>query len=425
MAPITGAARAAVAIVRLSGPEAWDIGRKLFTSLPEDAGPLRLYYGRFAHGDDGYLALFEASRSYTGEAAAECSIHGSPASVQGLIELAIEAGARFAEPGEFTQRAFLNGRIDLTQAEAVRDTIEAQTMAQLRAANRQREGALFREVSSVREELISVLAAVEATVDFSEEIGDLDRSSTADRIVSIQTRLSSLNESARAGRILRGGLRVALLGRPNAGKSSLLNALLGSERAIVTATPGTTRDFVEESIELEGFPIVLIDTAGLRESTEESEVAGIERARSIARTCDLVLYLYDLSGGYAESDRLEVFALDRPVWIVGTKLDLAPSVVTGLRVSSRDGTGLSELRRAIRQFAGEEPSVAINARHQAPITAALDEVGLAVDTLLHDRPVDLASVSLRGAISALGEVTGETADPDMISRIFHDFCIGK
>jgi len=420
VAPITGASRAAVAVVRLSGPKSWEIANRLFNNIPTE--PLKLQYGHFKHGDDGYVVLFEQGRSYTGDQSAECSIHGSPASVRALIELAIQHGARYAEPGEFTQRAFLNGRIDLTQAEAVRDTIEAETEVQLRIANRQREGALYEVVKAIRDKLLGVLASIEASVDFSEEIGDLDRGNAADQLDDCAVRIQSLIQAEKRSRLFRNGFRVALVGPPNAGKSSLLNAILGTERSIVTAVPGTTRDFVEESIEFDGLPITFLDTAGLRQTEDPVEQEGINRALKIARTSDIIVYLYDAQGGYSEEDSWWIAELEKPVRIVANKCDLL-EVEGGL--SAKTGEGVRELLHEMREVAGEEPSVAVNARHRQPLEVALADISMARATLVSDRPVDLATVSIQSALRHLGEITGETADPDMISRIFHDFCIGK
>ena len=432
VAPITGASRAAVAIVRISGEDSWRIARELFPSLPKHPEALRLHYGWFSHGDDGYLALFEAEKSFTGEAAFECSIHGSPASVQALVDLAVSVGARPAEPGEFTLRAFLNGRIDLTQAEAVRDTVEAQTAAQFRVANRQREGILFRQIEAARQQLIRILASVEAAVDFSEEIGELDRDDTAWRLVETIVQLGRLIETGRAGRLLRNGLRVALIGRPNAGKSSLLNALVGTERSIVAPTPGTTRDYVEESIEIDGFPIVLTDTAGLRRTDDPVEGEGVLRSRKQTRKADLAFYLYDSTLGWTPEDQEEWSSnLSIPSHVVETKADLPSAPTTelespaALRISTVTGENIGKIRDLIRRFAGEVPEIAIAPRHELPLANAIAAINEAHATLKSNRPSDLASVSLREAISALGEITGETADPDMITRIFHDFCIGK
>jgi len=439
VAPITGSGTAAVAIVRVSGPESWRIASEVFA--PWRPEPMRAMYGKFRHGDDGFALPFSEGHSYTGEESAELSIHGSQESVRELIAACIRAGARMAEPGEFTQRAFLNGRIDLTQAEAVRDLIESRTAAQLRLANLQRDGSLKRKIAAIRSKLIKVLAAIEASVDFSEEIGDLDKTQASMHLQSTVGEIDELLETAHVSRILRRGLRVAIVGPPNAGKSSLLNAILGVERAIVTEIAGTTRDFVEEQIEVDGFPVVLIDTAGLRESKDRIEELGIQRTRAIAAESDHLWYVYDASVGWTAED--EAFVGPRGPTIVANKSDLGLSPLPqgsnastpqrriaaapqGHSVSAITGQGLAGLLKALpldRDIAHRE--VAINSRHKELLTAAREGVDTARQTLESERPTDLASVLLQDALYSLGEITGETASPDMISRIFSDFCVGK
>lgn len=422
VAPITGSGAAAVAIVRLSGPEAWQVASEVFSPwLPE---PMKAAYGRYAHGDDGLALPFSEGHSYTGDESVELSVHGSPASVRNLVESCIKAGARMAEPGEFTQRAFLNGRIDLTQAEAVRDTIDARTDAQLRLANLQREGSLRRRVSAMAHSIGKVLAAVEASVDFSEEIGEMDRPAGISALAKVDEDIAGLLETASVSRILRQGLRVAIVGPPNAGKSSLLNAILGSERAIVTEVPGTTRDFVEEQIEVEGFPVVLIDTAGLRESQDRIESLGIQRSRVIAAGADHVWFVYDAVTGLTADDKALVASFASTT-LVANKCDLA-SPGRGVAASAMTGEGIPGLLRALpldQDIAHRE--IAVNPRHAALLEETRRSLDIAMATLRSNRPTDLVSVLLQESMQALGQITGETASPDMISRIFADFCIGK
>jgi tRNA modification GTPase len=422
VAPITGGGQAAVAIVRVSGSDAWSVAAQVFS--PWAPQHLRASHGTYRHGDDGLALPFEEGHSYTGEESVELSIHGSPASVRELVNACIGAGARMAEPGEFTQRAFLNGRIDLTQAEAVRDTIESQTSAQLRLANLLREGSLRRTIEDLTKQITAVLAAVEASVDFSEEIGDLDRQLAATKLQSALDQIEKLIETEHVCRILRQGLRVAIVGPPNAGKSSLLNAILGSDRAIVTEVPGTTRDFVEEQIELGGFPVVLIDTAGLRESQERVESLGIQRSRAIAANADVIWYVYDASDGWTFDDEEHLKSLPAAT-IVANKADLTTGE-RGLPVSAVTREGLPALLQTLNLEADlAHREIAINPRQSELLQQAQGGLETAITTVQSDRPSDLISVLLQDALYALGQITGETAAPDMISRIFSDFCIGK
>lgn len=443
VAPITGTAKAAVAIVRVSGPDAWTIAAEVFH--PWNPESHKASYGHFANGDDGLALPFAENQSYTGEQSVELSCHGSPASVRSLVEACIRAGARMAEPGEFTQRAFMNGRIDLTQAEAVRDTIEAQTDAQLRFANLNREGALHREVGAISDECIGLLAAVEASVDFAEEIGEFDREAGREKVDNLLRRIAELLNTAEAGRIMRQGLRIAIVGPPNAGKSSLMNALLGTDRSIVTDVPGTTRDFVEEQADIGGVPCVLIDTAGLRDTDDPVESIGVQRTRAQAANADLIWYVYDSSVGWTDADVAAATSFGRPVLVVANKADLikvepvgrlavppipsCPPFPYAASVSARTGLGLDFLGADIHETIFDpwefDSGPTINLRHQPLLERAQTALVGVAATLDGDQPDDLLSVGLQEAIGALGEITGETATPDIIDRIFHDFCIGK
>ncbi|MEQ1821274.1 MAG: tRNA uridine-5-carboxymethylaminomethyl(34) synthesis GTPase MnmE [Fimbriimonadaceae bacterium] len=424
VAPIT-ALGGPVAIVRLSGPDSVKIAQSVFHALPAEPQSHRAYYGQFQHGDDGYCIVFEEGRSYTGESSVELFVHGSTASVRALLEGCLLAGGRRAKPGEFTWRAFANGRIDLSQAEAVRDTIESQSDLELRIANLLREGTLRARIADLLAILNRTLGGIEASVDFGEEIGEFDRESGCVSLGEVVTESSRLLETASSGRILRRGFRVALAGLPNAGKSSLLNALLKSNRAIVTQEPGTTRDYLEERAEIQGVPCVLVDTAGLRDATNVAEAEGVIRSREILASADLVLYLYDGSLGLQPEDEVELARLGDPV-LVSTKADLSPQAGR-LAVSSITGAGLAELQDLIVkrcQFVDCD-GIFIKDRHIHPLERAKTSVELAITALQCDLPSDLAVTALREAIHSFGEITGESASEDMIERMFADFCIGK
>jgi tRNA modification GTPase len=426
VAPITGSQPAAVAVIRLSGSEAWQIAARVFLSWPSTPESHKAVYGRYATGDDGLALPFSEGHSYTGEESAELSCHGSPASVRALVEECVKAGARPARPGEFTERAFLNGRLDLTEAEAVADTVNALTAAQLRIANLQREGVLHREVSRLRDRVLKLLGAVEASVDFEEEIGPLNRKDALSEIEYLAKAVDLLRKSAEIGAIVRRGLRIAIVGLPNAGKSSLFNAIVGRERAIVTPMPGTTRDYVEEAIDMGGIPVVLIDTAGLREAHDAAESIGIGLSVEQATKADLVWYVFDASAGISAQDD-EWSRKLRNSFVIANKSDLN-KVPHFLNVSAKTGQGLDELVRNVTVYAEEAKSLEvppIDIRHKPLLDDTATMLHEAAETLRHDRADDLLSTFLRSAATHLGEITGETASADMIERIFADFCIGK
>jgi tRNA modification GTPase len=425
VAPITGLPPAAVAIVRVSGPDAFSVAASVFRPWPDSPKLRTALYGHFVHGDDGLAIPFAEGHSYTGEPTVELSIHGSAASVRKLLEACEQAGARPALPGEFTQRAFLHGRIDLTQAEAVRETIESETEVQLRSANRNREGALRVEVSNARFELLGLLARVEATVDFSEEIGDLDRDGAIRTVDFVTSGLKRLLSNAHAGRLVRHGLRIAIVGPPNAGKSSLLNRLLGSDRAIVSEIAGTTRDYVEERASFSGYPIVLVDTAGLRDSEDPIEVLGIQRSRAAAANADLIWFVRDARIPMDETSRAFLSSLDRPSKVLANKADLA-APTEDLAVSALTGLGIAELiEQTVAEFQEIGVAPLVNDRQAHLLHESLRTLRDAREHLEGQTPSDLLSVLLNEALATLGEITGETADPDTLQRIFRDFCIGK
>lgn len=421
VAPIT-ATGGAVAVVRVSGDQAWEVAKTVAQASPR---PGRAQYVRYLHGDDGLATLFPAGRSYTGEETAELSCHGSPAAVRALVEACVRAGARLAGPGEFSLRAFMAGRLDLTQAEGVRDLVAARTQAQLRQAGLLREGKLLDYVSKLRDSLIGAIATVEASVDFSDEVGEPDREAIATTLSEALETIEALLASGVGARIVREGFSVAIAGLPNAGKSSLFNAVLGADRAIVTALPGTTRDTLEETLELDGLAVRLLDTAGLRESPDEAESLGVARARETTAQADAVWYVYDRSAGWSENDRLP----DRPTILIANKADLpaaANQPEGALAVSATTGAGILALLTATVALAGSQGADGlVNRRHVPLLEEAASAVREARHALVSEAPYDLATVCMRSAVRALGEITGETASPDIVARVFRDFCVGK
>ena len=352
-------------------------------------------------------------------------MHGSIASVGAAIEACLAAGARLAEPGEFTLRAFANGRIDLTQAEAIRDTINAKTEVQLRVANRQREGAVQATIAELRRSLEKTLAELEATIDFSEEIGEFDRDGALTTMVGVEAALQRSLATANLGRWIRDGVRIAIVGTPNAGKSSLLNRLVGSDRAIVTAIPGTTRDTIEAEVVIEGVPVQLVDTAGIRDSSDVVEVEGIQRTLGAIEGADIVLHLIDATNGI-EID-FET-APGQATMRVANKIDLMAGIDLEVeeRISAMTGEGIDRLiARLGARFRIYESDTPIAPRHALHVRKTLSIVQELVGNLAHDGSNDILSVLLNEALRELGKITGQTADGDMINRIFHDFCVGK
>lgn len=422
VAPIT-AVPGAVAIVRLSGPSAFEIARAVFSPFPADPTPRLAVLGRLSTGDEGFALPFPTGQSYTGEQTVEISMHGSKASVDALIPACLEAGARYAKPGEFTQRAFLNGRLDLTQAEAVRETIESETSAQLQSAERNRSGALNRAVQSVQEPMLGLLAQLEACIDFSEEVGDLDRPSFADECRNVAARVEQIQVEGSRLRIAREGLRVALVGLPNSGKSSLMNALLGHARSIVTDIPGTTRDYVEEVADFIGVRVVLVDTAGLRETDDPIEAIGVQRTLAQAAQADEIWYLYDAAQGWTDADSQATRDLNARL-ILANKCDLARGP-HGIPISTLTGEGIDRLVELVAERAQVDAPYYVSDRHAPLLERAKNSLRDAGKQAMGHAPEDLLAVLIRDALATLGEITGETASSDLLESIFSRFCIGK
>jgi tRNA modification GTPase len=428
----------ALAVIRLSGAAALSVLGKVFRSGAgrEDFEPRRVYFGQIHDGVakiDAVLAtFFRGPASYTGEDVVEISCHGGVLVSRRILDLVLSAGARIAEPGEFTQRAFLNGKMDLTQAEAVMDLIRAQTELALRAANEQLAGYLGREVSDIRELLLTVLAHVEAYIDFPDEEIDPDTGAALrERIWTLEQRLDRLLATADQGRVLRHGLRTVIYGAPNVGKSSLLNLLLGYDRAIVTEIPGTTRDTIEEVINVRGIPVRLIDTAGARESSDLVETEGIRRTHYELKKADLVLHVVDSSW-----PRLEQRLIERGRGIlILNKTDLGVHSdwlkIDGIRFSCTERIGLEELNQAIWEYVMggavelADVRVAINARHQAALQNARRLLEIGQNSLEEGKSPEFISIELRAALDAVGEVIGKLDTEDLLGRIFSEFCIGK
>ncbi len=427
----------ALSVIRISGPQAHAV-LKAATGRDVSLAPrvATLVHVRAANGetlDECMATCFCEPASYTGEDVAELTCHGGMLVTQRVLERLFACGARPAEPGEFSRRAFENGKIDLTAAEAVMDIINAGSDLALRAAQSQLSGSISRPVQAAIDSLLTLAAHVEAYIDFPEEdISPQTLSEMQTSLRSVEESLTRLAATADSGRLLREGVRTAIVGAPNAGKSSLLNRLLGYDRAIVSPVPGTTRDTVEESISLGGMLLRLIDTAGLRNSTDSVEQAGVERTHQTLQSADLVLEVQDAT---APLDDLPDHVPDHvPHLVLLNKCDLPEHASrrnqSGIRISALTGVGIPELHRAITSLiapqSGEyDTSVAINTRHLHALRTALSSLHAAATGLAQQALPELVAIDLRAALDALGAITGKVDTEDLLSRIFSTFCLGK
>ena len=443
VAPATPPGRGGIGIVRVSGPKAPEIAAVLLGELP----PARTArFARFLDAareplDAGLALFFPAPHSYTGEHVLELHGHGGPAVLEAVVQRILGIGARRAQPGEFTLRAFLNDKLDLAQAEAIADLVDAGSREAARAAMRSLQGEFSAMVHGLTEAVTDVRAHVEAAIDFPEEEVDFlaDRQ-LHDRFHTLRDHFDAVEQSARQGALLREGMTVVIAGRPNAGKSSLLNRLAGYEAAIVTPIPGTTRDIVRERIDIDGMPLHVLDTAGLRDSADVVEAEGIRRAHEQMRRADRVLFVIDLTSdpdARAYTQERERLPRDVPVTLVLNKSDLSSGIpladtLTGpprIAVSALTGAGVERLREHLKDCVGfrsvEAGTVSARRRHLEALRRARDHVAAAERRLRESRSGELVAEDLRGAQQALSEITGEFTSEDLLGRIFGSFCIGK
>lgn len=449
-----------VGIVRISGEKAVDVAARLVAL--RSGVPLASAAGHALHHadlldpadsaggaplDEALVAVMRGPKSYTGEDVVELQCHGSLLILRTVCEALVRAGARLAEPGEFTKRAFLNGRIDLAQAEAVLDTIRAKTAGSLRIAQEQLRGVLSHEIGAVREQLIGLLAHVEAGIDFVEEdIAFIQTAELAEGLTGARDAIGRLLAHSREGRIFREGATAAIIGRPNVGKSSLLNALLRTDRAIVTDVPGTTRDVLEEVLNIRGIPVRLLDTAGIRETADPVEQEGVRRSRSAREQADLLLIVLDGSSPLTPEDQtllddarrgddqkrlVVVNKKDLPGRLASSALPSAGPDCAVVHISATTGEGLDELRDQIRallirpDFEARETVLVTHLRHQTALQRAQGSLTATLASVEGRQPGELIAMDLRAAVDALGEITGAVTTDDILDRIFRDFCIGK
>lgn len=438
-----------VSIIKVSGDRAKEYVARIFRQKSGrdflTTKPWSIQYGHIVNPESGevvdevLVSFFQGPRSFTAEDVVEISCHGGRVATESVLQQVYLAGARPAAPGEFTKRAFLNGRIDLSQAEAVIDIINAKTELAMKSAMGQSEGKLSREIAHLRKELLDVLAFIEVTVDFPEE--DLEETTgekVSQRLGELMARVEGLLRTAGEGKILREGLKLAIIGKPNVGKSSLLNALLMENRAIVTDIPGTTRDVIEEYLNIDGIPIRITDTAGIRETEDLVERLGVDRSRSIIDEADLIVLVLDRSRPLDEED-LDIIRYigNRKMITLLNKTDLQEVLVLNqeevgetIHISALNGYGIEELKRKIKTlfFHGAleiQDTMVSNRRHKEALMRAAAKMAEAKEAVDSGVSLDLASIDISAAWNYFGEITGDTLAEDLVEKIFSDFCIGK
>ena len=437
-----------IAIVRLSGLRAFEIADAIFVSSrgkPSEFPSHTIHFGKIGRNgdliDQVMLSVMRAPRTYTTEHVVEINCHGGSLAARKILAACLTHGARLAEPGEFTKRAFLNGRIDLTQAEAVMDLISAKTDLAHSAAAHALDGHLTKHVEQARQRLIMVLAHLEAQIDFPEDdISPDTRAKLVRNADDVNQQLRGLLATSREGKILREGVAVAIIGRPNVGKSSLMNVLLGHERSIVTPIPGTTRDTIEETANIRGIPVRFTDTAGIRKARSAVEGIGVERSRNALTASALVLFVLDASRPFTQADRvLEDLCAEKPALLVLNKIDLPRKLklppnsrtLPSAEVCAVTGDGIERLKDLIAdkvwsgQATTNEFDVAINERHADALARAIDALTRALELLKSAAPNEVASQELRIGLDAIGEIVGRTSTEDILDKIFSTFCIGK
>jgi tRNA modification GTPase len=459
--------RGGIGVVRLAGPQARDIAMPML-KLRHELEPRRAAFGElvdaaelrstgqpgaavsthdFERIDEVVVTYFAKPHSYTTDDIVEIAAHGSPVVLRHIVELCVDAGARLAEPGEFTMRAFLNGRIDLTQAEAVRDLIESQTLYQAKIASQQLDGALSKRLQPIKQKLVELIAVLEAGIDFAEDdVSVMPDSQILDRMDAVRQPLDALAASFAYGKMVHEGITLAIVGRPNVGKSSLFNRLVERERAIVTATPGTTRDLVSETVAIGGIPVQLVDTAGIRQALDEAESIGIRKSMEALADADLVLVVIDASEpSTAQDEELLGQTHNRPRIVIANKCDLTrgqglairrelsdgKSEISYVPASALTGEGIAELRSEIlRHLGGESEAQAesgflTNVRHQGLVRDSLAALDAATAAVKNKVPHEMLLLDLYNALRPVDAITGATTSDDILNLIFSKFCIGK
>ncbi|NEZ47860.1 tRNA uridine-5-carboxymethylaminomethyl(34) synthesis GTPase MnmE [Clostridium niameyense] len=451
----TAVGESGISIIRVSGTKSLSIVNNIFKGKNNrdliDIKPYSMRYGFIIEGeskeiiDEVLVSFMKAPRSFTSEDTVEINCHGGIIPARKILKEVIKSGARLAEPGEFTKRAFLNGRIDLSQAEAVIDIITSKTELSMKSAIKQVGGTISREINKIRNELLQIIAHIEATVDYPEEdLEEVTSEQVEGKLRILLKKIDELISTSEEGKILREGLNMVIVGKPNVGKSSLLNSLLNENKAIVTEIPGTTRDVIEEYINIDGIPIKIIDTAGIRETNDLVEKIGVEKSKEKIDEADLIIFMMDLSRDIDEQDKEIInFIKDKKYIVLLNKCDLQKNENAKyskfienlnskfiLKTSIKNKEGLDKLKECIKElfFKGEIKSndlIITNARHQQALIRAKENCIQALQVLLSNLSIDLASIDIRNAWKNLGEITGDTLNEDIIDKIFSEFCLGK
>ncbi|WP_373897211.1 tRNA uridine-5-carboxymethylaminomethyl(34) synthesis GTPase MnmE [Haloimpatiens sp. FM7315] len=441
-----------ISIIRVSGDKALEVVARVFKGKNnreiKDIKSYSMRYGFIIDKikdeviDEVIVSYMKGPKSFTAEDTVEINCHGGVVATNKVLNEVIKSGARLAEPGEFTKRAFLNGRIDLSQAEAVIDIIRAKTDLSMKSAIKQSQGKISKEIDNMRQELLAFIAHIEATVDYPEDdLEEVTSMKVKCKLKGIIDKIDRLLSTADEGKMLKEGIKIVIVGKPNVGKSSLLNALLDEKRAIVTDVPGTTRDVIEEYINIEGIPVKLIDTAGIRETENVVEKIGVEKSKEKIEEADLIILMLDLSRNLDKEDQEIIeYIKNRKYIVLLNKSDLHRNIESNelneleskflIDVSVKTGEGLEEIKNCIKDlfFKGEiktEDIYITNNRHKEVLIRARESLSSAVDTLLHVEAIDLASIDIRNAWSSLGEITGDTVEENIIDKIFSEFCLGK
>ncbi|MFW6305885.1 MAG: tRNA uridine-5-carboxymethylaminomethyl(34) synthesis GTPase MnmE [Bacillota bacterium] len=445
---------AGIGKIRISGSEAIGIAGKIFKGYNKQdlkkAGGYTAHYGHIIDPENNKVAdeviciVYRKPRSFTGEDVVEVDCHGGMMPLQRVLEILLNQNIRLAEPGEFSKRAFLNGKIDLAQAEGIMEVINSKTEKSLDVALTHLEGKLSSEIGKIKDKTIELYAHLEAAIDFPEdEIEGFKSDQIEDRLYNIKNKISELISTSRQGKMYREGIKTVIVGKPNVGKSSLMNSLLKEKRAIVTDVPGTTRDIIEEYINIDGIPLRIIDTAGIRKTSDIVEQIGVKKAQDSLETADLVLMMIDISKGLEEDDK-EIYKLikNKPVIILMNKSDLDIDIDfdeledffsqhVSIKISVKEDKGINELKKSIikevlnEEIMSDDELFITRERHKNALDKALKAINRVLSSHRDKLPYDFYTIDMRDCLDALGEITGETLGEDIVDRIFNDFCLGK